>query len=311
MGTRFWEGYWKSLKPLDVEEPIDVWVHRPLAYLLARSVFRTPVSPNAITLGSVVLGVAALYCLLRGALPLAGLLVFLSAVFDCADGQLARMRGTSSAFGRMLDGLADLVVTVATVGGGTYLVWLKYHEPWHLGALAIGLCAATAVTGSFHTGLYDHYKNLFLRLTNIEYQEGEDLASAEQRFRKQKQHGSPLMVLSWAVYLFYVRSQLNVARWFDPHLGVELGALPPYDADRAALYRERLRLTMKLWRSWFGFGSLVFGLAVAIALNVVEWYMLGRLILLNGVFFLYLRPLQQRVSREVSESFAAEGALGR
>ena len=33
---KFWEGYWKSLKPLEVEEPIDVWVHRPLAYLIAR-----------------------------------------------------------------------------------------------------------------------------------------------------------------------------------------------------------------------------------------------------------------------------------
>ena len=30
---RLLDGYLKSLKPLDIEEPIDVWVHRPLAYL--------------------------------------------------------------------------------------------------------------------------------------------------------------------------------------------------------------------------------------------------------------------------------------
>ena len=37
----------------------------------------------------------------------------LSAIFDCADGQLARMRKTSSSFGRMLDGASDSVVMAA------------------------------------------------------------------------------------------------------------------------------------------------------------------------------------------------------
>ena len=52
----FWAGYWKSLKPLAVEEPIDVWVHRPLAYLLARALLPTPVSPNLVTMISIVFG---------------------------------------------------------------------------------------------------------------------------------------------------------------------------------------------------------------------------------------------------------------
>ena len=49
----FWDAYFRSLKPLEVEEPIDVWVHRPPAYVLARILLPTPVSPNAVTFGSI------------------------------------------------------------------------------------------------------------------------------------------------------------------------------------------------------------------------------------------------------------------
>src|SRR5689334_20754172 len=108
----FWSGYRASLKPLEVEEPIDVYVHRPLAYLLARACFRLPVSPDAITALSIVAGVASavvLVCSFPHHLQVGGALLFASAVLDCADGQLARMRKTSSVFGRMLDGVADSI----------------------------------------------------------------------------------------------------------------------------------------------------------------------------------------------------------
>src|SRR5689334_13170437 len=100
----FWAGYWKSLKPLSVEEPIDVWVYRPIAYLLARALLPTPVSPNLVTLCSIVIGLfsgAAFFASYPGHMRVAGALLFTSAIFDCADGQLARLRGTSSKFGRM------------------------------------------------------------------------------------------------------------------------------------------------------------------------------------------------------------------
>src|SRR5688572_24998222 len=82
---RFWAGYWKSLKPLEVEEPIDVWVHRPLAYVLARALLPTPVSPNLVTLISIAFGIAtglAMVIDFPGHLLVAGLCLFVSAVFD-------------------------------------------------------------------------------------------------------------------------------------------------------------------------------------------------------------------------------------
>jgi phosphatidylglycerophosphate synthase len=309
----FWAGYWKSLKPLEVEEPIDVWVHRPLAYVLARALLPTPVSPNLVTLISIAFGIAtglAMVLDFPGHLPVAGLCLFLSAVFDCADGQLARMRGTSSALGRMLDGVADLVVAIAAVGGSIWIIWSKHHEPVWLGVVVLGLCVTTAVTGSFHTGMYDHFKNVFLRMTSARYTEGESYARALERYRKGQDRHALGARLAWPVYLFYVKSQEQVVRGFDPVTPTRFELLPGYDAERAEIYRAEAGHLMRLWRNWFGFGSLVFGIAVCVALDVIEWYMLARLIGLNALFYGYMRPAQRRASEAAFRRMGVDPQAG-
>jgi phosphatidylglycerophosphate synthase len=296
----FWAGYWKSLKPLAVEEPVDVWIHRPLAYLLAKALYPTPVSPNLVTLFSIFLGVAGGLCLVSTVahhMLLGGLFVFLSAVFDCADGQLARMRGTSSALGRMLDGVADLVVSVAAVGGGTFVIWSKYHSsPW-VGLAALALCVATAVTGSFHTGMYDHYKNVYLKLTSASFKEGEDYETALARFRAEGSRAPVLIRLAWPVYLFYVKRQAAYVNGFDPFTSARLALFPAHSAEGARSYEAHAGRLMRIWRTWFGFGSLVFGIALFSALDLLEVYMLVRLVLLNALYYGYMRPRQQQASR--------------
>jgi phosphatidylglycerophosphate synthase len=307
----YWDAYWKSLKPLEVEEPIDVFVHRPLAYVLARAAEPTPITPNLITLGSIALGVSAGVLMLQsfpGHLALAGAAIFLSAVFDCADGQLARMRGTSSALGRMLDGCADLVVSAVVVGGGAYLIWSEYaRTPWQ-GALVLALVAVTIFTGSLHTSMYDHYKNLFLRLTHSTYREGEDYESALARYEQSRSSDPFWMRAAWRIYLFYVKGQFDYIRKFDPNTWLSLREIPAYDERRAEVYRRHQGELMRLWRSFFGFGSLVFGMSVSVALSVVEYYMLFRLLLLNALFYGYVRPRQRAASRAVREELAALAA---
>jgi hypothetical protein len=300
MMSGFWSDYRRSLKPLEVEEPIDVWVHRPLAYVLAKLAYPTPISPNQITVISMVFGIltgVALASLSRLGLILGGLCIFLSAIFDCADGQLARMRGTSSPLGRILDGMADTVVTIGAVGGSIWVLWNKYSTTWWMGAIVVVVAGVTAWTGSFHTSMYDHYKNVFLRMTHERYQESEDLDDAERRYRERPADESWLMRLSWVMILPYLRGQLRFSSWYDPYTEARLGRLPAYSRENAEIYRQQAGQAMAWWRRWFGFGSLVFGLAVSIAFDVVEWYALARVVLLNAVFFLYLRPMQQEASR--------------
>lgn len=297
MGKLFDE-YWQSLKPREVEEPIDVWVHRPVAFLFARLLLPTRISPNAVTSMSIVLGVAALGMMLSelpGHMALAGLLIFLSAVADCADGQLARMRGTSSALGRMLDGVADFIVTVAIVGGGT-LVVLRDHSRSIFELVGFGSAiVVTAVTGSFHTASYDHYKNLYLRLTHPKYGEAEDLETAYERY-SHVEHRTVWMRIAWRIYLFYLRSQTNYIRSFDPFTITRLSTLPSYDVRSAAIYATHNEPLMRLWRTWFGFGSLTFGFAVATALNCLDLYLILRGTLLNCLYFGWMLPQQRQAS---------------
>jgi hypothetical protein len=304
----FWSDYKKSLKPLAVEEPIDVWVHRPLAYVLAKALYPTPVSPNAVTLGSILLGGIAGYAFLVPQphhMQVGAGALFLSAVLDCADGQLARLRKSSSALGRMLDGVADLVVAVAAVGGGVWHVVTSTPGPTWLQGLVLAACAATIVTGSFHTSCYDHYKNIYLRLTSPHFREGEDYETALARYRARSPGEFGVAArLAWPIYLFYVKSQRDYVRRFDPHTFVRLSALPEFDEQRAEVYRAHADPPMRIWRGGFGFGSLVFGIALSAALDVLLPYMLLRLVVQNAVFYGYLRPLQRRAS---GEAFRALG----
>jgi phosphatidylglycerophosphate synthase len=256
------------------------------------------VSPNAITFASIFAGVfsgVAMVWEFPHHLVVAGVALFLSAVLDCADGQLARLRGTSSIFGRMLDGVADLIVSGAAVVGGTYVVWRGHAEPTWEGVVAVALALVTIVTGSFHTSSYDHYKNVFLRMTHPTFREGEDYEVALERFERTRASSSPLMRFAWGIYLFYVRSQTEYVTGFDPIAG-RLSRLPEYSEERARIYREHAGKVMRLWRTCFGFGSLVFGLSVTIALGVVDYYLVFRLVVLNVAFYGYVRPAQRRAS---------------
>ena len=296
----FWDAYFRSLKPLEVEEPIDVWVHRPPAYVLAKILLSTPVSPNLVTVFSILAAFAAGGCIFANFpwhLPLAGVLIFSSAVLDCCDGQLARLRKSSSAFGRMLDGVADLVGSTVVVAGGAWLLVRKYQDPpWALGAASV-FALITIVTGSFHTSTYDHFKNVFLRMTHPSYREGEDLSAAEERFEAQRDQVSFVIRITWAIYFVYLRGQIDFIDKYDP-LSRRLAAENPDFSERnAAIYRKYAGSAMRWWRTLFGFGSLVFGLAVSIAFDITDYYMLFRLVLLNGLFYGYLRPKQREATR--------------
>lgn len=304
------DGYKKSLKPLEVEEPIDVWVHRPLAYLLALVLYPTPISPNLVTMFSIVCGSIAGVCLVNRDIPhhmaYAGLFIFLSAVVDCADGQLARMRKTSSNFGRMLDGMADAVVSVVIVAGGAVEILRDHSESWLEVIAFSALIILTAVTGSLHTASYDHYKNLFLRVTNDRYQEGEDMVTALARREREGKHESLFRRFVWWVYLSYFTSQDRFGLLFDPYTTRRINALPPYEVERAGIFRAHNAVTMRVWRGLFGFGSMVFEFAVFSALDALDWYLILRGIGLNMLYFGWLMPRQRKASRE---AFAAMGVV--
>nr|WP_121433719.1 CDP-alcohol phosphatidyltransferase family protein [Actinomadura pelletieri] len=97
----------------------------PLASRLVKiTANRTRVTPNQLTVGALVLGLAAGACFTQASWPwlLAGALLYhLSFTLDCMDGKIARLKGTGSVFGAWLDYIFDrvrvLACAIALMGG--------------------------------------------------------------------------------------------------------------------------------------------------------------------------------------------------
>ena len=88
-------------------------IFRPLAHPLVLLLARLGVPPPVVVVAAGASGIAAAVELGRGSLVAAVLLVQLKTLLDNADGQLARLTGRTSAFGRYLDSEVDLLVNAA------------------------------------------------------------------------------------------------------------------------------------------------------------------------------------------------------
>ena len=101
----------------------------PLAVPVARAVARRRVmSPDQITILSLVLGLATgpLYAIGSYWAFVAGAVVYyLSFMFDCVDGKVARLLGASSARGKALDAMAD---GLRRSSGALGLLWFLIHD---------------------------------------------------------------------------------------------------------------------------------------------------------------------------------------
>jgi phosphatidylglycerophosphate synthase len=120
------------------QERVCETVFRPLAHLVVMPLARLGVPPPAVVLASTACGLAAAVELARGHLIVAALLVQAKTILDNADGQLARLTGRVTAFGRYLDSECDLLVNAALFAGAGWLT----HRAW---LAAAGFVALTAV----------------------------------------------------------------------------------------------------------------------------------------------------------------------
>jgi phosphatidylglycerophosphate synthase len=234
----------------------------------------------------------------------AALCAFLSTVLDCADGQLARLRKTSSVIGRMLDGTADVIVTAAILIGGGYHLYFKYgaDNVW-LGWAAVLFTLVAGVATSIQTTLFDHYKTVFMKLAVPGFKEAESYPEARRRYEAQESF-TLVSRLAWALYLQFVGNQSRTVRKFDPQTVTEFSILGDYDPARAQIYREHMAGVMGTWRRWFGYGSLMIGITLALALELPEYYLLARLTVYGAVFY---GPLMLRQRRASARAFAALG----
>lgn len=106
-------GLARSRKPRQGKDLLCEWVFRPLAHLLVVALLPLRVPPPAVVLAGAGVGLAGAVEIGRHEFLAAALLLQLKTVLDNADGQLARLSGRVTAFGRYLDSESDLVVNAA------------------------------------------------------------------------------------------------------------------------------------------------------------------------------------------------------
>lgn len=111
-------------------------VYRPLAHGVVVALAPLRVPPPLVVAASGATGLAAAVELARGQLLLAAVLLQAKTVLDNADGQLARLTGRVTAFGRYLDSEVDLLLDAA----------LFAALGWHTGHTALALAGFLALT---------------------------------------------------------------------------------------------------------------------------------------------------------------------
>jgi GNAT superfamily N-acetyltransferase len=138
--------YRRTRKPKDIFW--NRFVARPVAALVLVPLQRAPVTPNQVTFASLLLFAVAMAVFLampgwRG-LGLGVALLELSYVLDCVDGQLARLRGTSTPVGAHLDFLMDELKAFLLVACSAARLWRADGDPrWLLLGLG-GLCVVAS-----------------------------------------------------------------------------------------------------------------------------------------------------------------------
>src|SRR5207302_11226185 len=99
---------------------------------------RTPLTPNGVTVLATAVGVLASVAFGVGgyAAGIIGALLFqLSAILDCCDGEVARLKFMESAFGEQFDVVLDNVVHLALYAG---IAWASFEDNWGPVALLLG-----------------------------------------------------------------------------------------------------------------------------------------------------------------------------
>jgi CDP-alcohol phosphatidyltransferase len=122
----------------------NTYVARPPAAVFVHLLRNTKVTPDQVTLFAfvVALGAAAMVALLPGYFGLlAAVIVFeLSYVLDCVDGMLARLRGTASTTGHLLDFLMDEIKAFLVLGAVSVRLYREHQDVLFLLLGVAGLC---------------------------------------------------------------------------------------------------------------------------------------------------------------------------
>lgn len=293
-----------TFKSKDTEEWLDIWFTRPIGYLFARFFGFFGIHPNVVTVISIFLGVFAGFCWWHTTMDwtVLGIIMLMLANFlDSADGQLARMSGKKTLWGRLLDGFAgDLWFASIYI----FLALRLTFEPMPFGGGRIwGIWiwvlefVSSVLFHSRQAGLADYYRNIYLLFhgDNAELNDSRELA-AEQASTSWRERWF------WKIWLFfyqnYTRSQERMTPCFQKFRekvrGKHGNSIPKELGD------EFCRRTYRLlkWTNISTFNTRAIVLYITLLIGQPWIYFIFELTVMNIIFY-GMRAAHERTCRDM------------
>jgi phosphatidylglycerophosphate synthase len=261
--------YESSLKSDISDEPINTFIIRPIAHKCVRVLYHSSVTPNQVTVASIVAGVVAavVYAFAGSAfIPLAGLLVTLKDILDSADGQLARAKSMYSRFGRFLDSVGDYSVNLFLFAAISLSIYKQTGwEPVFL----LGLLGFLGI--SLRVSYHVFYQTSFLHLHSAyalnrlsEEMRDEDLKEDPQTQRMQR--------LFLLLYGWQDRFMMRLDAWAKS--GISGTQDERWYGDRTALR----------FSGFLGLGTELFVMMLFSVLGRLELYLWANLVGMNALW---------------------------
>lgn len=293
--------YKDSLKSMDTEETLDLMFYRPIGFFWAKVAYKLGITPNAITIASIFIGIGSGVCFYFSNLWLNLLAVFLLMLansFDSADGQLARITHQYSRIGRILDGLsgdiwfAAIYAAICLRENVTSEFFSEHHWVIWVGA---------AVTAFFHAtqaAMADYYRQFHLYF--VKGKEGSELDSAQDLWDKfhalswRKNFWQKLVLM---FYTNYTTGQEKRTPWMQ-RLRKVLKAR--FGDNVPAPLREKFRMQSKplmKYTNMLSFNTRTIALFIAILVFQMPWlYFAFELTVLN-IMLVYMMWRHERICR--------------
>ena len=300
--------YQASIKSLDTEEFLDMWLYRPIGFRCALFFRNRGIHPNVITIISIFLGIAAGVCFAQTSLRwnILGILLLMWAnLYDSTDGQLARITGQKTRWGRILDGFAGdcwfFCIYFAIATRETFQP-IPFAPEYNWGVIIWILVSFSGfwVHGS-QCQLSDYYRNIHLYFTNERNgNEFHNSTAVRKEYKETPWRGNFFWKIFLNAYIAYVDNQERMSPRFQQFIKT---VQTRYGTDIPQELRNEFRrgsLPLMKYTNILTFNSRAIMLCVAMLAGHLWLYLFYELVILMILFF-YMQQRHERLCSRLTK----------
>ena len=323
------EKYRATLKSAETEDWLDLHVIRPFCYYCAVFFAKFDIHPNTVTIWSMIIGAASAFFFACGSFYYSGMwgltmniigivLLMVADIFDCTDGQLARMTGKKSRLGRILDGVAGFAWFIPIYHLMVYRFYLHHDIEFSLLGIAnteqnaliatavvyaLGLVAGIAGTGG-QQRLADYYIQIHLFFLKGEKGSELDNSRRQQEIYDQMGPDTPKVERYFQkTYIDYTKKQEKTTPQFQrlmQKIRERFGSTDNMPESVRKQFHDA-SLPVIFWNGLLTFNFRSFWLFLFCLLDVPAFYFVWEIVGM-GLLYTYVRYRHESFCKKIADS---------